>query len=164
MKASSREINPSVIQLYRELNLTRIIRSIARRSNFAKAGVGEVTRSRYRGNAVSTKVGSIEVRVVQDVEELRPELQPESLGDLEIPEHREIHTLEWWPSDLVRRTSQDRNGAWQSRTRRWLAPRTGTTGRARVTEEAQLSIRVDVKSAPGIPNKYVIAAAPGRCS
>jgi len=96
----------SVIQLYCELNLPRIIRSIARRSNFAKAGIGEVTRSGNRGNAVSTEVGRIEVRMVQDVKELRPELHPESLGDLEIPEHREVHTLEWWPSNLVRRTSQ----------------------------------------------------------
>ena len=107
MKASSRESNTLVIQLYGELNLPRIIRCIARRSNFTEAGVGEVTRSGNRGNAVSAKVGRIEVRMVQDVEELRPELHAESLGDLEIPEHREIHTLEWWPSNLVRRTSQD---------------------------------------------------------
>ena len=97
----SREPTNLVIQLYRELNLPRIIRSIARRSNFAERVTGEVTRSGYRGDSVSTKIGRIEVRVVQDVEELRPELQPESLGDLEVPEHREVHTLEWWSSNLV---------------------------------------------------------------
>ena len=95
-----------VVKLQSELDLPRIIRSIARGSDFTKAGTGEVARFGDRNNTVTTEIRSVEVRMVEDVEELRSELQPEALGKWNILEHREIHTLERRSGDLVRRTSQ----------------------------------------------------------
>src|ERR1700728_885237 len=84
----------SVVKFQSKLNLPRIIRGVASRSNFAKGVAGEIARSRDRNHAVAAKVRSAKVRVVEEVEELRPEFQPEALTKLYLLEHREVHTLE----------------------------------------------------------------------
>ena len=78
------------VQLQSELDLPRIVRSIAGCANFAKVGTGKVGRTTDGYNSIATEAGSVEVRVIQDVKELRTEFQElffkgmESLHDGEI--------------------------------------------------------------------------------
>ncbi len=74
----------SVVQLQSELNLSRIIGSITSRSNFSEVRIGVVTRIRDRDNTIAAKIGSVEIRVIEDVEELRPELQRKTLAEFEV--------------------------------------------------------------------------------
>ena len=67
-----------VVQLQRKLNLSRIVGIVASRSDFAEVRVGDVARTANRDDAVAAEVGSVEVRMVEDVEELGPELQSRS--------------------------------------------------------------------------------------
>jgi hypothetical protein len=73
-----------VIQLQSELNLPRIVGSIAGRPDLAegglRAGIREVRRSRNGNDSVASESGSIEVGVVKDVKDFRPELQTETFG------------------------------------------------------------------------------------
>lgn len=92
------------IQLQCELNLPRVVWSIAGRSDFAEAGTREVTRSRDRNHSVPSEVRSVEVRMIQDVEELRSKFHPESFCELHFLEQGEVHPLERRPRNLVRRT------------------------------------------------------------
>src|SRR5215469_10315890 len=65
------------VQLESELDLSRIERIVASRTNLAK-GCGastEVRRARYGIHSVAAEPGIVEGRVIQDVEKLRPELQ-----------------------------------------------------------------------------------------
>jgi hypothetical protein len=71
-----------IVQLESKLNLPRIIWSIASRSNFAKGRAGEVARIWDRCDSVTAEVRCVEVRVIEDVEELSPELQRETLAEL----------------------------------------------------------------------------------
>ena len=54
-----------------------------RARDFAEVRVGIVARASNRHHAVATEVGRVEVRVVEDVEELSPELSGEAFCDLE---------------------------------------------------------------------------------
>jgi len=90
-----------VVQLQSELNLSRIVGGIASGSNLAKVRAGEIGCTGDGDNAVAAKPRSIEVRVVEYIEELSPELQHKSFGELEIFERREIKSFEGWPGDLV---------------------------------------------------------------
>src|SRR5579863_7288508 len=76
----------SVVQLQRKLDLTRIVRSIACSSDFAEVRIGNVSRAANCYYAVSAEVRCIEVRVIGNVIELRPELHRESFGELEVLE------------------------------------------------------------------------------
>ena len=62
----------SVIQLQSKLYLSRWRAS---RSDLTKVGTVEVTGVRNRDDPVAPEVRSIEVRMVEYVEELRPELE-----------------------------------------------------------------------------------------
>src|SRR5262249_23606234 len=95
-----------VIQLQSKLDLPRIIRSIARRSDFAKVCAGEVRRIRNGDYTVTAKSWRIEVRVIQDVEHLSAELQAEALLHLEFFECREVQSAETWSDDLSGTRSQ----------------------------------------------------------
>ena len=72
------------VQLQSKLDLSRIVRSIASRSNFAEVSTGEVGGAADRDDAVATESRSVEVWMIENVEELRPELQAEALIKLEI--------------------------------------------------------------------------------
>ena len=63
------------VQLQSELDLSRIVGSIASRSDLSKVRTGVVVRAADSHNTVAAESGSVEVRVVEDVEELRTELQ-----------------------------------------------------------------------------------------
>ena len=51
-------------------------------------------------NSVAAEIRSVEVRVVEDIEELSPELQVEAFAELEVLEGGEIQPLERWSGDL----------------------------------------------------------------
>ena len=71
-----------IVQLESKLNLSRIVWSIAGRPDFPEGGTGEIARVSDRYHAVTAEARRIEVRMVQDVEELGPELQREALAEL----------------------------------------------------------------------------------
>ena len=73
-----------VIQLQSKLNLPRIVGSIASGSNLSEVATGEVGGAADGDNAVAAESRRVEVRVVKDVEELRPELQTETFVELEV--------------------------------------------------------------------------------
>src|SRR5437016_5141324 len=89
-----------VVELERKLNLPRIVRRITGRADFAKVRVLEVYRAPDRHDTVAAKSRRVEVRVVENVENLCPELQPESLLDGKIFEEREIQPMETRPGHL----------------------------------------------------------------
>src|SRR5579859_6209818 len=91
------------VQLQSKLNLSRIVRSIARRSNLTEGRAGEVPRISDRRHAVAAEVGGIEIRVIEDVEELSPELRREPLVD--------GNRLEYRQGELAQRRSVGRGGA-----------------------------------------------------
>jgi integrase len=76
-----------VVQLQSELNLSRIVRSIASRPNLAKIRTLEVERS---GDCSRAGAGGVEVGVVENVEEFRTELEAEAFCELEILEKRKV--------------------------------------------------------------------------
>src|SRR6266571_1461205 len=96
----------SVIQLQSELDLARIVWSIARRSDFSKIGISEIGCPRNCDNAVPSKSRIIEVRVVENIEELSAELQQETFGESHVLEGREVQALEGHSDNLRRRTPQ----------------------------------------------------------
>ena len=88
-----------VVELQSELDLPWIVWSIASRSDLTEGSVSEVARATDGRDAVAAEVWSVEVRMIEDVEELGPELQREALRDPEIFECREIEPVEarlWW--------------------------------------------------------------------
>jgi len=95
-----------VVQLQRELDLPRIVRSIARGSDFAKARAGEISGPGNRNHAIAAEIRRVEVWVIEDVKELGPELEAEALIQLHVLERREIHTPEPRPNGLIGRSTQ----------------------------------------------------------
>ena len=63
-----------VVQLQSKLDLSRIEWFVTRRSNLAEVRVSVVPRTADGHDAVAAEVRSVEVRVVEDVEELCAEL------------------------------------------------------------------------------------------
>src|SRR6476660_3476470 len=112
-----------VVQLQSKLNLPRIEWSIASRSYFAEVRISEVPRASDSHDAVSTEVWRVEVRVVEDVEELSSELHREPLVELESFEHREVEAMEGRSCDLTRlaakscRALQGEASTWRIRNR-----------------------------------------------
>src|SRR5260370_37203035 len=89
-----------VIQLQSELDLSRIVGSITRRSDLAKACVCEIARPRDGDNPVAAEVGRVEIRVIENIEDLRTELHAEALGEREILEDGEVQSVESGPVNL----------------------------------------------------------------
>src|SRR5216684_755140 len=89
-----------VIQLQSELDLPRIVGSIASGSNSAKTGILEVRRSGDSNNTIAAEPGSVEVGVVEDIEKLRSELETEALGERKFLEDREVQPVESWSFNL----------------------------------------------------------------
>src|SRR5579859_4767241 len=67
-----------VVQLQGKLNLPRIIRSVARGSNFAEGRTVVVARVGNGRHAVPAEIRRVEVRMVKDVKDLRSELKLEA--------------------------------------------------------------------------------------
>ena len=108
----------SVVQLQRELNLSRIGGRISSRINLAKIRALEVERART-DNPVTGKSRGVEVWMIEDVEEFRAELQTEAVGETEILAKREIQPAEARSSNLRRAASQS-SQAGQGNTPKWL--------------------------------------------
>jgi hypothetical protein len=97
-----------VVQLQSKLNLPWIIRSIACRSDFTEGGAGEVARVSDGCDAVATEVRCVEVRMVEDVEELSPELHREAVAELDPFEGGEVQPMEARTNAYSRPGAQDR--------------------------------------------------------
>jgi len=145
-----------VVQLQSELDLPRIVWRIARRTNFAEIRVVEVPGIRNCHHSVSAESRSVEVRMIEDVEELRPELQREALSQPEVLERGEVKAMEAWPSGLGRtatgcRNTGERNASrWAIWCRNRRGDRTaqyaGLCKSSGVPEPTQLSVAVGVQS------------------
>ncbi len=83
MRASLIETQQLEVQLQTKLHRARI----ARRRDHAEVSRGDVRRN------------SSEVRVIEDIEHLRTQLQIDRLGEAEILRQREVHALSWWTID-----------------------------------------------------------------
>jgi len=95
-----------VIQLQSKLNLSRIIGVEARASDLAEVRIGIVARTTDGHHPVAAKVWRVEVRVVEDVEELGPKLHREPLGDGELLEYREVEAKDAGAHRVARLGSQ----------------------------------------------------------
>ena len=87
----------SVVELQSELDLPRIVRSIAGRADFAEALVCEVAGAGNRTDTVATEVRGIEIGMVKDVEDFRTELQMVTLRETELLEEGKIEPVESGP-------------------------------------------------------------------
>src|SRR5262245_45836124 len=92
LAAAPRQRTHSKNQFQRELYLTR-------RAGFTrwKACVGDTAKSRTADNVTWLA----EVRVVEEVEELRPELHPHPLAHLGVLDHRKIRVIEPGADDHI---------------------------------------------------------------
>ncbi len=68
-------LHPLEQELQSELDLTRVVRSIAGGPDFAKVRTGIVTGVSDGYDAVAPEVRRVEVRMIEDVKDLRPELK-----------------------------------------------------------------------------------------
>ena len=75
-------------QLQGELDLPRIVRRIARGPDFAEVGACKVSRIANRNNTVAAEIWRVEVRVVEDIEDFRSELQSKAFRDQEVFKQR----------------------------------------------------------------------------
>src|SRR5579862_4624087 len=87
-------VRASVKELQSELDLARIVRSVARRTDFAEGRAVVVTRVGDRHNTVAAEVRCVEIRVVGDVEDFRTELQAETLLDGKVLEEGQVDPVE----------------------------------------------------------------------
>src|SRR6185437_11265850 len=114
----------------------------------------EVSRSGHGVNPVSTKSRIVEVRVIEDIEELGPEFKPEALRELEALEQRQIRTVESGASNLRWLVAtQDAGGSGVQNTP-GLGCRScshcARLGEGRSIQHCGVSIGHDVEGSPGI--------------
>src|SRR5690349_4323780 len=88
-KVRRRTLLPGVI-MFLEYKLQRELNLALRSGLWLIARLGNGGERRALGRAA----GQIKVRMVGQVEELRPELQPEPLGDRELPINPQVEVLE----------------------------------------------------------------------
>src|SRR5262245_21030240 len=81
-------------ELESELDLPRVIRSVAGGADSSKVAVGEIRRTTDGHDAVATEARGIEVRVVGDVEDFRSELKLEPFVEREVLEDGEVQAME----------------------------------------------------------------------
>src|SRR5215472_18841365 len=97
-----------IVKLKSELDLARVVGSVARGPDLSKVGAGEVARSADGDHSVASEIRSIEVRMVDDVKELRTELESVTLLKRKILKHGEIHSVESGPWHLSQPTQRSR--------------------------------------------------------
>ena len=76
--------------------------SITSCADFAKVGTGEIGRATDGDHAVTTESGRVEVRVIENIEDFRTELEPDALVERKILEDREVQPMEAWSWNLGR--------------------------------------------------------------
>src|ERR1700683_1468318 len=94
------------IQFERKLYFTLIILTVSRGGDFSEATAGVVKRARSGHHAVARKTRIGKIRMIGKVEEFRPELEPESLGELKLFEERKIETMESGTPEIARSAAQ----------------------------------------------------------
>src|SRR5882724_967465 len=129
-----------VVELERKLNLARIVRRVARRADKPEVRVLEIRGTRYRDHTVTAKSRRVEVRMIQNVEDFRSELQTESFLDREILEDGEIQPVETGsrhlsdsPQGII--SSQVQTSCWRRRIRSQYARLSESS---RITEPAKM--------------------------
>ena len=82
------------VKLQSKLDLARVEEREARGPNLAEVSVVKVRRVGDCDDTVTAESGSVECRVIGDVEEFRPEFEVRSLIQTEVFERREIQSAE----------------------------------------------------------------------
>src|SRR3974390_2049051 len=83
-----------------------------------------------RDNAVAAEVGGVKVRMVEDVEDLRTELESVALVECHVLEDREVHAMESRSGNLRGASTQG------CETRKWNATMSVGYGHAVVIQDA----------------------------
>src|SRR5258708_39534909 len=84
-----------VIQLQSKLDLSRIVWSITRRTDLAEVlRVGEIRGAGGGNDAVAAESRSVEVWMIEDVEDLRSQLQAEAFRELEFLEDGQVEPVQ----------------------------------------------------------------------
>ena len=94
------------IQFERKLYFTLIILTVSRGGDFSEAAAGVVKRARSSHHAVARETRIGKIRMIGKVEEFRPELEPESLGELKLFEERKIEAMESRTPEIARSAAQ----------------------------------------------------------
>src|SRR5258708_17468564 len=154
-----------VIQLQSELDLSRIVWSITRRADLAEVlRVGEIRGAGDGNDAVAAESRSVEVWMIEDVEDLRSELQAEAFREFEILEDRKVEPVEAG-SDYLGHAAQG-GGTCQSNAsgRPAGSQHARLSKRGRIAEPTQLPVRVGVKpQLRALAGNEEIAAAQALC-
>jgi hypothetical protein len=109
-------------ELERELDLPRVIRSVAGRANSSKVTICEIRRTTDRDNAVTAKTRRVEVRVVGDVKDFRAELKLTFFVERKILKDGKVQTVEAGTWNL-RDSAQVGKGAGTDSARGWVGER-----------------------------------------
>src|ERR1700674_1165333 len=83
-----------VVQLQSELDLPRVIRSVAGRADLTKVRVVEVGGSGDGDDAVAAETRSVKIGAVGTIEDFRPELEAHALVERGVFEDGEVQTLQ----------------------------------------------------------------------
>lgn len=155
-----------VIQLQGKLDLARVVRSVASGADFAKVRIVEIGGSGDGLNAVAAESGSVKVGMIENVENLRTELETETFVDGDLLENGEVKAMEARPRNLSRTAAEcgdttiDERGADSGLgASRWLSESCG------VSNPAKLPICVSVESQMGVlpANQEIVTAGPISC-
>ena len=126
-------------ELERELDLPRVVGSIAGRPDFAEVAVGEIGGTTDCDNAITTEARRIEVRVVGQVKDFRAELELTLLVDWKVLKDGKVQTVEAGTGNLGNATKVSKCAA-TSRARSRICESRG------VAEPAGLAVAVGMKA------------------
>jgi len=73
--------------------------------------VSEISRSGDSNDAVAAESGCVKVRVIENIKNLRPELETESLAKWNFLEQGKVQAVKSRPNNLRRTTAQSGQGA-----------------------------------------------------
>src|SRR5208282_1418738 len=128
-------------KLQSQLDLTRVLGGEACRSDVPKVHVIVSARIRDGGDAVSAKIRRIERGVVEDVEELTPELEVEPLAQLEVLEQGVVESSYAGAGNLaITPAQQGQIIRYRDATRRGSRPRLARLGEGGSVQECAVSV------------------------
>ena len=134
-----------IIQFQRELDLSRVVRSVTSGADFSEGVTRKVGRSGDGNNAVAAESRRIKIRVIKNVEELRAKLQAYAFVERKVLEDGEIQPVESRSRYLGRRASQRAKATIRRHTAHQGTSR-GLAESRSVSNPTQLAIRVGVQS------------------
>ncbi len=68
--------------------------------------IGEISRAGDRNDAVAAESGGVEVRMIENIKNLRPELETEPLAKWNFLEQGKVQAVKPWSNNLRRTTAQ----------------------------------------------------------